>query len=554
MENIPLGDLPDRPLASRQNSASSFEPPPQDSQRYASTPGRLETGLQQPPDDNLSPSFASSPDIKSSFDSLENQIAMGADPNVNLQRQDYSDEIFVTKETLKKLVEDNPMPQPRLSERHNKFRYYYFGVYEKLFAAVLGANLVAIVVCAVLKSRNAQAFTYKDAVTAVAVNILLALMVRQEIIINMLFIVILSVPQSWPLSIRRHAAKVYCYGGMHPSSGISAVLWYIFFVVLLLRGEFSPVNDTYRSAVEGFGYVILICFSAICILSIPPLRSKWHNAWELSHRWIGWIAVAVIWAQLCCIVASDSWLSDTNVGLNLVKTPAFWMIIAITIMLILPWLRLRKLYFKPVKLSSHLTQLHFKYNKVLPACVGIGLSRDPLFENHKFATIPNFNKEPGFSVIIANAGDWTKKIIDDPPAYLWTRGIPTLGVARGAKLFTRIVLVATGSGIGPLMSFFNVHPEWDMRIVWSVRDPIGSYGQNVLASVLRADPKAIIINTRKAGMKDPDMPSLQSVTYGAYRDTGAEAVVVISNPKVTKDIIYDLEKREVPAYGAIFDS
>jgi hypothetical protein len=34
----------------------------------------------------------------------------------------------------------------------------------------------------------------------------------------------------------------------------------------------------------------------------------------------------------------------------------------------------------------------------------------------------------------------------------------------------------------------------------------------------------------------------------------AEAVVVISNQRVTKKVVYGLEARGMPAYGAIFDS
>jgi hypothetical protein len=43
------------------------------------------------------------------------------------------------------------------------------------------------------------------------------------------------------------------------------------------------------------------------------------------------------------------------------------------------------------------------------------------------------------------------------------------------------------------------------------------------------------------------------VVKGEGRKRG-EAVVVISNQKVTKKVVYGLETRGVPAYGAIFDS
>lgn len=68
-------------------------------------------------------------------------------------------------------------------------------------------------------------------------------------------------------------------------------------------------------------------------------------------------------------------------------------------------------------------------------------------------------------------------------------------------------------------------------------------------SILKADPDAIIWNTRTLGR--PDMVSL---TYQLVLESNAEAVFIISNPKVTKKVVYGMETRGIPAYGAIFDS
>jgi hypothetical protein len=78
------------------------------------------------------------------------------------------------------------------------------------------------------------------------------------------------------------------------------------------------------------------------------------------------------------------------------------------------------------------------------------------------------------------------------------------------------------------------------------------------------DPQAVIIDTKKDGR-----PDLVSIAYRVWEgsrrgDVGngrpakvsgpCEAVVIISNQKVTKKVVYGLESRGVPAYGAIFDS
>ena len=44
------------------------------------------------------------------------------------------------------------------------------------------------------------------------------------------------------------------------------------------------------------------------------------------------------------------------------------------------------------------------------------------------------------------------------------------------------------------------------------------------------------------------------LTWQLLMESQAEAVFVVSNPKVTKMVVYAMESRGVAAYGPIFDS
>ena len=68
-------------------------------------------------------------------------------------------------------------------------------------------------------------------------------------------------------------------------------------------------------------------------------------------------------------------------------------------------------------------------------------------------------------------------------------------------------------------------------------------------SVLVSDPNAIIINTSQT--KRPD---LVQMAYNLYREVNAEAVFLISNPRLTRDFVYSLESRGIPTFAPIFDS
>ncbi|KAJ4367798.1 hypothetical protein N0V85_009119, partial [Neurospora sp. IMI 360204] len=172
--------------------------------------------------------------------------------------------------------------------------------------------------------------------------------------------------------------------------------------------------------------------------------------------------------------------------------------------------------------------------------------------------------DKGFSVIVSHAGDWTRKIIDHPPSQIYTRGTPQFGVMRCAGLFSPVIVIATGSGIAPCLSLFTQLPDHPVRIIWSTPNPLQTYGQALLDLVYKTDPAAVVIDTRKTGR-----PDLVKIAYRVWEQSrmgvfpeevktqarnACEAVVIISNQKVTEKVVYGLESRGVPAYGALFDS
>jgi NAD(P)H-flavin reductase len=171
----------------------------------------------------------------------------------------------------------------------------------------------------------------------------------------------------------------------------------------------------------------------------------------------------------------------------------------------------------------------------------------PLRDWHGFATITNANGR-GFSLVVSNAGDFTKRTINRAPTHIWVRGIPTCGVLRIVPLFRSIVLVATGSGIGPCLAVI-LAKKVPCRILWTAPNHEQTFGKALVDEVLQTDPHAVIHNTRTMGK--PDMPLL---AWKLYKESGAEAVCVISNKFFTQKIVYAMETRGVPAYGAIFDS
>lgn len=175
------------------------------------------------------------------------------------------------------------------------------------------------------------------------------------------------------------------------------------------------------------------------------------------------------------------------------------------------------------------------------------VSRRPLLEWHSFANVPAPD-EAGFKLTISRAGDWTGAFIDDAPSHVWVKGIPTAGVGNIEKLFKRVVWIATGSGIGPCLPHLLAQAV-PARLVWSTRSPRATYGDALVDEILAVQPDALIWDTNDQGR-----PDLVRLAHEAYRDFDAEAVICISNKKLTWQVVTGMESRGIPAYGAIWDS
>ncbi|ORY69050.1 uncharacterized protein BCR38DRAFT_406923 [Pseudomassariella vexata] len=493
--------------------------------------------------------------------------------------------------------ESSSLPQKKGSQFYRWLRWGFGSVYRRIFTLAYLANLVALAILVAHTGLGlGSPLTYSTCATAVSANILASLLVRNEHVVNAMFIVFGSWPRQAPLSLRRVFAKVYSYGGIHSGCGVSATFWYIAYLVMLTQaftGQNIPLLRAYTLLVS---YLIVFLLVTILVFAHPRVRVLIHNWFEGIHRYLGWSVVVLFWAQTMMLAAETATIRHIPMAVSLVISPSFWMLIITTLLVIYPWTHLRLRDVEAEPLSDHVIKLNFSHADAQYG-QAVRLSDAPLKETHAFAVIPNPKSQPtsdtlpnsdlstsstlekppflksgkGFSVLISNAGDWTNKIIHNPPKKMWIRGLPQYGVLRVAGLFDPVIIVATGSGIGPCLSFFVQKPDHPVRIIWSTPNPVETYGQAVVDLIFKTDPRAIIHDTRKLGR--PDLVAMTHLVWEASRWEGArgyalgeemssrrnppgqcEAVVIISNQKVTKKVVYGLESRGIPAYGAIFDS
>jgi len=296
----------------------------------------------------------------------------------------------------------------------------------------------------------------------------------------------------------------------------------------------------------------MILLSCIIITALPFMRAKHHNLFEYMHRYGGWSILAAFWAHFFLFTYELSTKSDhTFIHLVLIA-PAFWLLVVALVFTVLPWFFLRKVRAYPVRLSPHAIQLCFY--EPIHLFKGVGLSKTRFGELHSFAAIPN-RDGTGFSTLVSAAGDWTRATINKPQEYYWLRGIPRTGVLCIAPLFSKILVVATGSGIGPCLGVIQDLPCCEVRLLWFARQPFATFGADICEKVLSVDPEAMITDSTRPA-PDGSKVKLDAflVAYNAYVATNPEAVLVISNKKTTTDLIYAFRRRNVPCFGPIWDS
>lgn len=361
---------------------------------------------------------------------------------------------------------------------------------------------------------------WEDATAFVVANLTLAALVRQQLVINLFFWLATSAPTRWPLRIRWTLGKVYHFGGLHVGAAICATVW---FLVLAATTTGPP-------AVLALTWTIMAVLVMLVVLALPRLRAKHHDLFERSHRFGGW-TVLVLFAVL-----------------SAVQNPVhLWPLAIVVASVALPWLRLRRVPVHIVSPSPHVALVSFDHGVTPFAGSSTTVSRNPLLEWHSFANVPAPGRS-GFRLTISRAGDWTAKFIADQPAKVWVKGIPTAGVGNIDKLFTRVVWVATGSGIGPCLPHL-LAGDTPSVLVWSTRNPRRTYGDALVDEILGVQPDAVVWDTESQGK-----PDLVALAYDACKRFDAEAVICISNKPTTWHVVEELESRGIPAYGAIWDS
>lgn len=418
--------------------------------------------------------------------------------------------------------------------------------YNRLVVLVMTVNVGWAVYGATAANWWTSQGTELESVALVAqTNLAAAVVFRQQYILNAVGWLVTRPPTSWPLRVRWALGKYYHFGGLHVGTALAGTLWYLTLVVSMLRDAAAGVGEASHAHMI-LGFTIATTFTVMVVMALPRLRAAQHDRFEVTHRFCGWAALVLVWINTLLFVNAGR--GDQSLVSALLHEPSFWLVVLSAVLAIWPWLLLRRVPISFERPSSHAVVLRLDHGGIPAVGTTRPISRRPFVGWHHFANVPAAPGDSGYRMLVSRAGDWTTEMIDEPPTHVWVRGIPAVGVANVRKLFTKVVVVATGSGIGPVLGHL-LDTTVPSRLVWVTKNPRRTYGDSFVDEIEAAQPDALIWDTGAQGK-----PDVLQLAYAAYVESGAEAVVCVSNKTVTWQVVHGLEERGIPAFGPIWDS
>ncbi|KAH7075231.1 hypothetical protein FB567DRAFT_453081 [Paraphoma chrysanthemicola] len=427
----------------------------------------------------------------------------------------------------------------------SRFCLHWLTAYRILIAFAVLFNLTILVALIPLR------LPLENVLVATAANLLASILTRQEDLINLSFGLVSRLPTGLPLGFRSIIADFHHYGGVHIGTAMSSLMWYVLFVGL---NTATCVERAKAGTMTRWHWVdIITCYAfltfllLICLSAIPRFREKFHNHFERTHRFAGWASIIVLW-----INSGISTIVDPT-HTPLYKSRSIWLLALTTLFIILPWLRIRRVSILAETISAREIKLAFPYAN-MPYTSTCRFSLSPLFEWHAFATIPSPDALSA-SIVISAAGDWTKTIVAHPPQRIWIRAPPTANFLSFTSVFNSVLLVATGAGIAPMLSLLAspaikrmLAARKKVRFMWCVYDSGAPHWAFAQEAIRKVDPVPKILDS-KAGRPDVAFEA----RYLAQTE-GLEAVMVVSNKKVTNEVVREVKRCGGAAYGAVFDS
>ncbi len=161
------------------------------------------------------------------------------------------------------------------------------------------------------------------------VNFAIAVLIRQQHVLNAIFAVAGRGSSRWPLRLRWMVSKINHIGGVHVGAALAGTAWLCAFTVVAAIARASrPATVDLTTFVLAMSLVALMI--VVVLGALPPVRARVHDVFELTHRFGGWTSAGLFWILTVHLMHGDpgAW--------------QIWLLGLITASIVWPWLTLRR--------------------------------------------------------------------------------------------------------------------------------------------------------------------------------------------------------------------
>ena len=330
----------------------------------------------------------------------------------------------------------------------------------------------------------------------------------------------------------------YHLGQLHRAMAIAGTVWFVVAV-----GVAAASGDGLGRAI---GLVVLVILITMMWTARNAVRHSHHNRFESVHRYGGWTALVILVA-LVMRQAARSMAPGAGI-VDVVREPSVLLLVVVVALVVHPWIGVRRLPCEVVGVTDDVVVLALPGERSLGEYVRV--SREGK-EWHAFAVAATGSEGPDrFSLVIRRAGDWTAKLGRDAasgngPDHLLVRRMRGYGFMYHAQTYERVLFVATGAGIGPVLPYLVDQSSVDYECLWIGRNHRETIGDELVSRILESGRVRLIDS--ETGR--PDIGRCVAEIADRF-----QAVFIVSNAHVRDEVARVCERLDVPWYGPTFDS
>lgn len=348
---------------------------------------------------------------------------------------------------------------------------------------------------------------------------------------------------------RYHISRLAdCIGGLHSSLGVTSLVWNVIYAIGAFIREGYVVNMR-----SGTAWCLPFLLMVICISALPCVRHHCHNSFEIVHRYLNWLALCLLITHVTLVNVHQA----PTIEEALQGSPCIFALLLI-VLTVYPWVILHRIKGRDMEIVPANSSTAFIFPWWAPMGAVCKVSTD-FVEFHVMGITPlPYDEEKGHRcfILMKSLGDWTSSInerakvpglLDDTTFYMSRIKPPNF--TQGLFNWRRVFVLTTGAGIAPLIPYVvnTDYLQIAISLVWVARDHANNYPK-FLVDILDPISNVVLYDTTKM-----PRPNLCTLTVEKAREFDAEAVFIVSNPKMAYHVSNYVIKHGIPVFASNFD-